>query len=87
MNNQQVYLMKGIAAGNQANSAISDTIATKTAEMLAQSLQQNFEALLEAKLAQVINEALNLHADKTKRFAQQFLSQSSARRRCRCRSF
>lgn len=76
MSNQQSYLVQGIVAGEQANDTITDTIAAKTAEMLTQSLQRNFDALLEAKLAQVINETISLHADKTKRFAQQLLAQS-----------
>lgn len=76
MTNEQRYLEQGIVAGAVANEAIADAIATKAAEMLKQSLNQNFEVLLEAKLAQVINETLSLHADKTKRFAQEFLAQS-----------
>lgn len=76
MTNEQRYLGQGIVAGAVANEAIADAIATKAAEMLKQSLKQNFEALLEAKLAQVVNETLSLHADKTKQFAQEFLAQS-----------
>lgn len=76
MTNEQRYLGRGIVAGAVANEAIADAIATKAAEMLKQSLKQNFEALLEAKLAQVVNETLSLHADKTKQFAQEFLAQS-----------
>lgn len=79
MTNEQQYLGQGIVAGAVANEAIADAIATKAAEMLKHSLQQNFEALLEAKLAQVVNETLSLHADKTKQFAQEFLQQSRTR--------
>lgn len=79
MTNEQQYLGQGIVAGAVANEAIADAIATKAAEMLKHSLQQNFEALLEAKLAQVVNETLSLHADKTKQFAQEFLAQSKTR--------
>lgn len=78
MTNKQRYLEQGIVAGAVANEAIADAIATKAAEMLKHSLQQNFEALLEAKLAQVVNETLSLHADKTKQFAQEFLAQSKS---------
>lgn len=76
MTNEQKYLAQGIVAGEVANNAIADVIASKAADMLNQSLQQNFAALLEAKLSQVVNESLSLHADKTRQFANHFLAQS-----------
>ena len=77
--NDQKYIMEGIHAGSAANNAIADIVARKAATMLQQALEENFETLLEAKLTQVVNETLNIHADKTKQFAQKFLSMSKTK--------
>lgn len=74
--NEQRYILEGIQVGSQANNAIADVMATKTAKMLEEALQENFEVILQAKLSHAVNETLSLHADRTKKFAQKFLSQS-----------
>lgn len=77
--NEQRYIVEGLQVGATANTAIADVVATKAAKMLDESLQENFQIILEAKLSQAINETLSLHADRTKQFAQKFLSQSKTR--------
>lgn len=74
--NEQRYIVEGLQVGATANTAIADVMASKVAKMLDESLQENFEVILQAKLSQAVNEALSLHADRTKTFAKQFLSQS-----------
>lgn len=77
--NEQRYILEGLQVGSQANNAIADVMATKVAKMLDESLQENFEVLLQAKLSHAVNETLSLHADRTKKFAQNFLGQSKTR--------
>lgn len=74
--NENRYILEGLQVGANANNAIADVMATKTAKMLNEALQENFEVILQAKLSHAVNETLSLHADRTKKFAQKFLSQS-----------
>lgn len=70
------YILEGLQVGSQANNAIADVMATKTAKMLNEALQENFEVILQAKLSHAVNETLSLHADRTKKFAKNFLATS-----------
>jgi hypothetical protein len=76
---EQRYIIEGLTVGATANNQIADVMATKTAKMLDEALQENFEVILQAKLSHAVNETLSLHADRTKKLAQSFLSQSKTR--------
>jgi hypothetical protein len=73
------FLAQGIQAGSNANEAIADLVAGKTAKMLDECLTQNFDTILQAKLSAAVTETLSLHTDRTKAIAAQFLSQSKHR--------
>lgn len=74
--NEQRYIIEGLHHGNQANHAIADAIASKSAKMLDEALQDNFETILQAKLSQAVNETLAIHADRASKFAKKFLGTS-----------
>jgi hypothetical protein len=73
MNTEQRYIIEGLSVGTQANNAIADAIAAKATKMLEEALQDNFETILQAKLSAAVQETINLHADRSKQFAQKFL--------------
>lgn len=79
MNTEDKFIYQGIQAGASANEAIANAITLKAQEMLVDSLNHNFELMLQAKLSQMMAETIALHADKTKQFAEVFLSQSKTR--------
>jgi hypothetical protein len=79
MNTEDKFIYQGIQSGAQANEAIANAVTLKAQAMLAESLTANFDLMLQAKLSQMVAETIALHADKTKQFAEKFLSQSKTR--------
>lgn len=79
MNTEDKFIYQGVQVGAQANEAIANAVTLKAQAMLAESLTANFDLMLQAKLSQMVAETIALHADKTKQFAEKFLSQSKTR--------